>query len=170
MPESFDMTKPFTHSVLALCLSLGALGAAHADSTLSTASSAGSTSVGSLSNSVTLSSNSSSGDKKVADGDYRVQQVAALAEREGVLRVHLTHQLEGGPLGPTQTAATTLTLDMPREALGTRPLVAGDVVTVRNRAYGLAFARPTATAQPDVFFVALDDTWRHELNPRAVKL
>ncbi len=157
------MNPRFLRSLVALSLGVGAALAAQADSTLSTASSAGSTSVGSVSNSVQVSSNSSSGDKKVADGNYRVHQVAELEGRPGMLRVHLTHAM------PQGAAPVALTLDLPREALGARGLAMGDVVNVRNRAYGLAFARPTATA-PEVFFLALEDAWRNDLNPRAVSL
>lgn len=78
---------------LRLVVAAGALGwalQAQAESIASSASSAGSASSGSVSDSLAGSSNSSNGNgKKVADGEYRIIQIAATPERAGRTRVTL---------------------------------------------------------------------------------
>jgi hypothetical protein len=143
-------------------LSLGAAFAAHSESFASSASSAGSASVGSSSDSIKQSSNSSSGDKKVADGDYQVLEVTALADRPGMVRLRLQQAKATG--GATEAGA--FLLDLPQKALGTRGLATGEVVSVRNRDYGVEFARAQTR---EAFFLVLNDDWRNELDPHAVK-
>ena len=53
--------------------------------------SAGSASIGSISGSLRGSSNSSSPDNDVAEGDYRILDVAQAPERPGMLRLRLAH-------------------------------------------------------------------------------
>lgn len=152
----------FTPTRLA-CLALLSLAAATpclAESFASSASSAGSASVGSLSDSVQGSSKSSSGDTKVADGDYRVVEVAEMAERPGMLRLKLQATARDGDAGE-------LWLTLPRQALATRPLVAGEVVSARQRPYGVEFAR----GEPhEAFFLVLAADWPRELAPSPVSL
>ena len=131
-----------------------------ADSLTSSASSAGSASVGSLSDSIKGSSNSSSGDKKVADGDYQVLEVAALPERPGMLRVRMQSHVAAG-----DDESTAFLLDLPRKALGPRGLAAGDIFSVHNRPYGLEFARAQTR---EAFFLVLNDDWYSDLESRAV--
>ena len=145
------------------CIAL--LGAAaalpcQADSIASSASSAGSASLGSLSDSVHGSSTSSSGDKKVADGDYQVRAIAALADRPGMLR--LTLQAPGA-----EGDAGAFLLDLPQKALGAQGIAAGELVAVHHRPYGLAFARGPAH---EAFFLVLDDDWHSDLDARALTL
>jgi hypothetical protein len=141
-------------------LGIAATFACRADSLTSSASSAGSASVGSLSDSIHGSSNSSSGDKKVADGDYQVLEVAALPERPGMLRLRMqTHT------APDNDEAGTFLLDLPQKALGQQGLAAGDLVSVHNRPYGLEFARAQTR---EAFFLVLTDEWRSDLDARAV--
>ena len=132
-----------------------------AESLASSASSAGSASFGSLSDSVHGSSNSSSGEKKVADGDYQVREVAALADRPGMVRLRL--QAAGNGDGD----AGEFLLDLPQKALGARGIAAGEQVAVRNRPYGLEFARGPAH---EAFFLVLADDWHSDLDARAVPL
>ena len=66
---------------------LGVAMTAHADSFTSSASSAGSASIGSISDSFGGSSNSSRGNNKPADGDYRIVEIAKAPGRPGVARV-----------------------------------------------------------------------------------
>lgn len=156
------MTSRFTPLALSLFIGLAATGSGRADSLASSASSAGSASSGSLSDSVHGSSRSSSGDNKVADGDYRVIEVAALAGRPGMLRLRMqdaTTADAGDDRG--------FLLDLPARALGSGGLAVGELVAVRNRAYGLAFAR---AATQETFFLALDDAWRSDLAARPVTL
>jgi hypothetical protein len=137
-----------------------------ASSAASTASSAGSTVSGSVSDSLQGSSNSSTGGDRVAEGVYRVIEVAEVADRPGHVALHL--QPTAGLRTPTGQPAADLWLRLPRAALGDQPLVAGDEVQTRLRAYGIAFARAQNAAEP--FFLALADGWEGELNNRVVKM
>jgi hypothetical protein len=130
-----------------------------AESFASSASSAGSASVGSLSDSLKGSSNSSTG-TNVAEGDYRIIEVAALAERPGMLRMRL--QAAAQP-----DAQHELLLDLPQRAVAPRGIVQGDVVTATHRPYGVELARAD-TREP--FFLLLADDWRGELDAHAVKM
>lgn len=139
-------------------LSLAALSTGHAESLASSASSAGSASVGSLSDSITGSSDASSPDREVAEGDYRIVDVAALTERPGVLRLRLQ---------ATANADRVFFLALPRAALPAAGLAVGDVIRAQQRPYGLAFARTDA---PEPFFLVLADDWHGELDPRPLTL
>jgi hypothetical protein len=134
-----------------------------ADSLASSASTAGSSAVGSLSDSIQGSSNSSAGDKRVAEGDYRVIDVADAAGRPGLLRVKLRATDER----PAPDGSTEFFLDLPKQAVEANPLATADVVTVRHRVYGMEFAR-AQTREP--FFLVVADEWMRELAPRAVTL
>jgi len=135
-----------------------------ADSVASSASSAGSASVGSLSDSIGGSSRSSSPDNRTAEGDYRVIEVAEVATQPGVLRLQLQALQPREGDGP-------IWLTLPQQALAPKALVPGDIVSARQRPYGIEFARG-AQAAPDreAFFLVLADDWLGELAPRAVKL
>ena len=154
---------PRLHSGLQqVLLSLAVLGAASgpalAASSASSASSDGSSaSVGSLSTSVETSSNSSKADK-VAEGDYRVIQVAAADQQPGKMRVTLR------ALNP---ADGEFVLTLPQEAVLQGRLAAGAVVTARKHAYGVQFA---AGAPREAFFLVLQDAWFEELRTKAVTL
>ena len=143
---------------LAFALSVGLLATSscRADSFASSASSAGSASVGSLSDSIKGSSGSSK--TTVAEGDYRVIEVAA-ADRADTLRLKMQHVARAGD------DEGVIYLDVPRAALGDRAAKPGDVVGVRQRTYGYAFAWAD-TRTP--FFLALAADWRRELDPRPV--
>jgi hypothetical protein len=145
------------------CLALlGAASAmsAQADSLASSASSAASESVGSLSASVRGSSNSSSGDKQAAVGDWRVIDVAEVADRPGLLRLRM-ERAEAAP------AARPLWLDLPRATVEAQGLRAGARVTARARPYGLEFTR---TESREAFFLVLADDWHREIDARRVEL
>lgn len=137
-----------------------ALPALAASSTASSASDSASTSVGSLSDSVKKSSNSSSGDKEVAAGEYKIIDMAALAEQPGTMRLKLqalADPSEGG----------LVFLDVPQRALEQGRLAAGQIVTANNRPYGLEFAKAD---DGRAFFLALRDDWLRELPSRPVTL
>lgn len=131
-----------------------------ADSLASSASSAGSASLGSLSDSVKGSSRSSSGETKVTEGDYRVIDVAELADRPGMVQLRLQATTQPGESGE-------LWLTLPRQVLAQQTLAAGDLVSARQRPYGVAFARAEAR---DAFFLVLADDWHRDLDPHAVTL
>ena len=139
-----------------------------ADSVASSASSAGSASIGSSSDSVKGSSNSSSGKTKVAEGDYRVLQVVALADRPGMLQITLQAVLPAGlPTTAQEGAAGTLWLTLPGQALARRVMVAGDVVSARRRPYGVEFAY---AAPREAFFLVLTGDWPRDIDPQPVTL
>lgn len=154
-----------THTAvrLAVLTLLGAAAAvpAAADSVASSASSAGSASLGSISDSIGNSSRSSSPDNRTADGDYRVIEVADVATKPGMLQLTLQ---------ATQGEAREFTLKLPREALGNKGIAVGATVHVRNRPYGLEFARLNDAQTREAFFLVLADDWHKELDPRLVSL
>ena len=139
-----------------------------ADSVASSASSAGSASIGSSSDSVKGSSNSSSGNTKVAEGDYRVLAVVALADRPGMLQLTLQALATTAQQTPAQDrAAGTLWLTVPGQALARRAVVAGDVVSARQRPYGVEFAH---AAPHEAFFLVLTGDWPRDIAPQPVVL
>jgi hypothetical protein len=131
-----------------------------AESFASSASSAGSASLGSVSDSIKGSSNSSSPNRQVAEGDYRVIEIADVADRPGVLRLRLEASQRSAD-------SSEFFLDLPQAALGTRGLAAGDVVSARRRPYGLEFARADTR---EAFFLVLADDWYRELDAHALTL
>ena len=128
----------------------------HAESLASSASSAGSASSASISDSLSSSSNSSN-NKKVAAGQYRVIDIAEAPGKPGKLRLTL-HAAEAG-------RNDEFFLDVPKRALDEQPVVAGNLVAVRERPYGYEFAA-VATQRP--FFLALHDDWHSELRSNAL--
>ncbi|WP_428425042.1 hypothetical protein [Methylibium sp.] len=131
-----------------------------AESFASSASSAGSASSGSVSDSIHGSSNSSSRDKDVAEGDYRIIEVTEVAERPAVLRL----KMQATAPGP---GASEFFLDLPRQTLAQHGLAPGNIVSARHRPYGLEFARAQTR---EAFFLVLRDDWQREFDPHAVAL
>lgn len=130
---------------------------AGASSTSASASLEGSSaSIGTLSGSVQASSQSVSG-TVVAEGPYRVTEVALAGDASGRTRVTLAG-VQGAP---------GFALLLPPAAAAQARLAVDDVVQVRARGYGLQFVRADAT---EPFFLALDDTRWRELQSRTVAL
>ena len=123
------------------------------DIAASSASSAASASSGSVSDSVRGSSRSSTGDRQVAAGRYRVVEVAASDEREGTMRVAIQSDTVAGPEG-------AWTLLLPQRVVAREALAAGDRLDIGHRDFGLTLAR-AAAAQP--FFLVLHDERQREL-------
>jgi hypothetical protein len=140
---------------LAVCLP-----AAAESSAASSASNSASSTVGSLSDSVKGSSDSSSKTTTVAEGEYRIIELAAFPERPGTVRLTLQALAGTGADG-------VLFLVVPAPALDGGRLVAGQIVTARQRPYGVEFARGD---DGQAFFLALSDDWLRELQARAVTL
>jgi len=138
----------------ALLVSVVAALPLHAESSASSASSAGSASLGSLSDSIHGSSGSST--HHVAEGDYRIIDVAA-AGRPDTLRLKME------PVAHAGDDAGVIYLDVPRAALGGREAASGDVVGVRKRPYGYEFAWADTRV---AFFLVLGPDWRRELDSR----
>lgn len=139
-------------------MALAAPGPAWAASSASSASSEGSSaSSGSVSDSLESSSDSSSKGDKVAEGDYRLIQVAA-AGQPG--RVRLTLEGTGG-------AAGSFVLVVPEATLHQAALALGDAVTVRARSYGWEFAA-AATKRP--FYLVVHDAQQREFSTRKLSI
>jgi hypothetical protein len=128
---------------------------AHADSLASSASSAGSASVGSISDSFKGSSNSSSGDQRQANGNYHIIDIAQTPGRPGSKRLAMQ----------ADDSQQRITLDVPESVVERQDLARGAAVNVKNRSYGLAFAR-SENGEP--FFLALEDAVFNELAARKV--
>lgn len=147
--------KTFLQHAAALALVLA--GAAHADSFTSSASSASSESIGSVSTSFGKSSDSSSGEKKVADGNYRVIQTAAAPERPGQLQLTLR----------AVAGADEFVLFVPQQTAARNGIDTGATISVKQRPYGVEFGRADTGR---AFFLALADDWFNELASNPVQL
>lgn len=161
--------KP-TSNRLAMMAALFALAApALAASTLSVSiSDSVSAAVGSVSDSVRRSSESSTNKDRVAQGDYRIVEVVAAAGRPGLARLTLQ---------PETAQEDVLFLFVPEATVAQAALAAGQRVTATHRDYGVEFSRvaeapaaTTATAPALPFFLVLDDIWTRELPSRPVTL
>lgn len=183
------------HPAIAIAIVMAGAGAAAApawaESSASSASSASSTSVGSASTSIEKSSDSSTKGTNVADGNYRVIDVAQAAGRPGLLRVQLQAVAVAATATGAATAAETgaetsseaaFVLYLPHEAAQRGGVDRGVVIAARQRPYGLEFSRLSAvehagntsntsnTKSQQAFFLVLADDWFRELNTTAVTL
>jgi hypothetical protein len=123
----------------------------------SLASSAGSASSGSVSASLRSSSKSSFDGDKVADGDYRITEVAEATDRAGFTRIAM--QSDG--------SQQRIVLELPQATFEKERLGPGDLVHAQQRAYGTAFAR---SDNRKAFYLVLADDWYGELAARPVGL
>ena len=129
-----------------------------ASSAASSASDSASDSVGASSKSITQSSDSSSGDRKVAAGEYKVIEMAEVEGHPGMVKLRL------------QAAAdekTEFFLTLPRQAALNGHVAEGGVVRANERPYCIEFA---ALADNKAFFLVVDDDWHKELQSHAVTL
>ena len=132
-----------------------------ASGSASSASSAGSSaSVGSLSTSIENSSDASSKGGDVAQGDYRIIELAAAPARPGTLRLTLQALAAQGAEG-------RLFLYVPQQTVAGAQLAVGERVNARERPYGLEFAH----GEPlQAFFLVVHDEGARELRTRPVTL
>lgn len=128
----------------------------------SSAASAASDSVGSSSTSIQKSSDSSSAKDKVAQGEYKIADMAEIAQQPNMIRVRLQ------ALASDQTREFFLIL--PRQAAERGQLAAGQTIQVEQRPYGLAFAAYDTAGGRSPFFLVLYDDWHRELESRPVVL
>jgi hypothetical protein len=148
---------------LAALVAAGVAAPAWADpaSSASSASSAGSQSSASISNSIQGSSNSSSGETKVAEGEYRIIEVAEVAEQPGTQRLKLQAlKAAGGELALVDHLLRQVQVEL---VVGR----AGGTVLAKHKPYGLEFAHGKTLKG---FFMALKDEWYRELQTRPVSL
>jgi hypothetical protein len=151
------------HLLAVLAVTLGAaILPAHAASTAaSSASDSASSAVGSLTTSLGRSSTSSSPGNDLADGDYRVIDIAEAPDRPGLLRLTLQGE------ATADKAATSFELFLPRPAFEQAQLATGQQIRTRQRTHGIEFARADAR---EPFFLALRDEWYRELASHPVTL
>jgi hypothetical protein len=123
------------------------------------------TSVGSVSNSLGRSSDSSKGgDKTAAAGDYKVVDVV-VAQRpaiDGPDTVRLSLQPVAGA-----SADGELYLYVPRATLTQAQLATGQIVTATPRPYGTEFS---VAHTRQAFFLVLQDEWYRDLRTQVVTL
>lgn len=164
-PTACMISRLSSFSALALLLGAAALPAVAASSASSASSDGVSTSVGSSSTSIQKSSDSSSSkDDKVAEGDYRIIEVAQAPARAGTVRLKLQPVAAGVGAG---TKDGEFFLFMPHEAFDQSRLAQGHVITAKPRAYGTEFA----AGKPNrPFFLVLADEWFRELQTKVVQL
>jgi hypothetical protein len=111
----------------------------------------------SISDSITGSSHASSPDNKQVQGDYKVIDVAEVADRPGLVRLALQ------PVA----AGDAIFLTLPRAAAADGHVARDTVVTALQRPYGIEFA----SGQPHAaFFLALADDWARDLKAAPVAL
>ena len=147
-------------AVLALIGTVITAPCAASSTAASSASDSIATSVGSVSDSIKNSSDSSSKNKQVAEGDYKIIEMAAMPDRAGTLRLKLQALTDASETG-------AFDLYLPQEVVVRHGLTPDQTVTVRQRAYGLEFA--VANTQ-QAFFLVLADDWYRELKSVAVVL
>jgi hypothetical protein len=153
MNRSIALVSSTAALTAALLLVTGAQAASSASSASSEGSSASS---GSVSDSFGSSSESSKTEKKVAQGDYRIVQIAAAAQ-PGQLRLVL-EAVAGADAGTTGRFELTL----PEATVQQAALAQGATVHARERSYGWAFAAGTLREGREPFFLVVHDAQKRE--------
>lgn len=151
-------TPPLLRCATALLLAFAAAPVWAGSSASSASVDASSTSLGVASKSFDRSSDSSSRDRKTAQGEYRIVQVAQVDQRPGTLRLQLQALADAGSGGE-------LVLYLPEVTLQQSQLAAGQVVKATPRPYGVEFAKADRP-----FFLVLNDDWFQGLQTRPVTL
>jgi hypothetical protein len=146
LPGALMKLAALPFATLAVVLAAASLPAQAASSASSASSEGSSVSVGSVSTSFETSSDSSFQKEKAASGDYKVIEVAEVAERPGMLRMKLQ------PVAESAAADGSFFLYLPAKTLALHPVAAGQVVSARTRPY------------------VLHDDWYRELQSNAVVL
>lgn len=157
--------KRFALVVAACCAWAPVLALDLASSTASSASSAGSASVGSLSDSLRSSSQSSAGPRQIADGTYRVMEVAEVDSQPGQWRLTL-QTLAARQAADAAGPLRQWELRLPRALVEREGLAPGDLLRAAQQPYGVAFAR---AGQVSPFYLVLLDEWQRELPARPVQ-
>jgi hypothetical protein len=131
------------------CLAASSVGSSVSDSLTQSS--------GSISDSVKGSSNSSSPDNKQVKGDYKVIDMAEVADKPGFVELHLQ------PVA----AGDEITLRLPRAAAEQAHVAGGAIVTAMQRPYGIEFAANQPRA---AFFLALADDYVRDMKMAPVTL
>ena len=155
--------RPFKKSLatLALLACAAPLSCLAESSVTSVLSDSISRSVGSISDSITGSSHSSSPDNKQVKGDFKVIDMAEVADRPGFVELHLQR------VAANTTAADEIYLKVPRVAADQGHIANGAIVTALQRPYGIEFAANQPRA---AFFLALADDVARDMKMAPVTL
>jgi hypothetical protein len=116
------------------------------------------TSVGSLLGSLKHSSKSSYQATGLAEGDYKIIEVAAVPEQPGMARMTLQAVANTNP-------DDEVYLYLPLKTVESSHLAQGHVVTAFNRPYGIEFAKADTK---QAFYLLLEDKWYRELQSNVV--
>jgi hypothetical protein len=147
-----------TLALLACAAPLSCLAESSATSSISDSISQAS---GSISDSLKGSSHSSSPDNKQVKGEYKVIDMAELADKPGYVELHLQ------PLAANATAADEIYLQLPRVAADQGHVGKDAIVTALQRPYGIEFAANQPRA---AFFLALADDVARDMKMAPVSL
>ena len=131
------------------CLAASSVGSSVSDSLTESS--------GSVSDSLKGSSHSSSPDNKQVKGDYKVIDMAEVADRPGYVELHLQ------PVA----AGDEIYLRVPRVAADKGHVANGAIVTAMQRPYGIEFAANQPRA---AFFLALADDYVRDMKMAPVAL
>lgn len=153
-----EFKKSFVAMASLLLLAAASAPAIADSSAASSASDSASTSVGSLSTSIRTSSDSSSTAAGVAEGDYKIIDMAAAVEQPGTVRVKLQAVAARGN-------NDEFFLYVPQQAVDQGRLAQGRIVTAHQRPYGVEFASGETR---QAFFLVLADEWYRELQTNLV--
>jgi hypothetical protein len=154
------MSKQHLVAALVLCAAMNGQALA-ASSAVTSASDSLSTSVDSISRSIKKSSDSSVR-TVVGQGDYTVIQMAEAEAGSQDVTLQAV---------PGSGATGEFTLRLPDKAVQQGGLAVGQVVSARERPYGVEFARADpVTRTRTAFFLLLEDEWYRELQSVAVTL
>lgn len=155
------LTPRLAAALFVLAAAIGATPFARAaSSTASSASDSASSAASSTSNSIRRSSDGSSKATGVAQGDYRIIEVAAVAGEPTQQRLMLQALADN-------TEAGRFWLHLPQPVVARHALATGQVVSALHRPYGLEFAKADTR---EAFFLVLEDAWFRELPSRPVQL
>ena len=135
------------------CLAASSVGSSVSDSLTESS--------GSVSDSIKGSSHSSSPDNKQVKGDYKVIDMAEVAEHPGLVELRLQ------PLAANTAAGGEIFLRVPRVAADQGHVANGAIVTAMQRPYGIAFAANQPRA---AFFLALADEVARDMKMAPVAL
>jgi hypothetical protein len=148
-------------ATLALLACAAPLSCLAESSVTSVASDSLSRSSGSISDSITGSSHASSPDNKQVKGDYKVIDMAEVADRPGIVELRLQ------PVAANATADDQIFLRVPRAAADQGHVANGAIVTALQRPYGIEFAANQPRA---AFFLALADEYVRDLKMAPLSL
>ena len=116
---------------------------------------------GSISDSITGSSHASSPDNKQVKGEYKVIDMAEVADKPGLVEMHLQ------PVAANIDAGGEIWLRVPRVAADQGHIAKDAIVTALQRPYGIEFAANQPRA---AFFLALADDVARDMKMAPVTL